>query len=100
YVGAGTSGRLAMLDAAELVPTYNIPPDWFIAHQAGGHQALTQPVEDAEDDAEAGAATIRESATGSDLVLGLAASGRTPFVLGALRAAGELTAATALVTAN
>ena len=59
YVGAGTSGRLAVLDAAELVPTYNVPDDWFVAHHAGGQQALRSAVENAEDDAEAGAAELR-----------------------------------------
>lgn len=100
YVGAGTSGRLAMLDAAELVPTFNVPADWFVPHQAGGTEALRHPVENAEDDADSGTAAIREHATGSDFVLGLAASGRTPYVLGALRAAREITAHTALVTSN
>ncbi len=100
YVGAGTSGRLAALDAAELVPTFNISPDWFVVHQAGGAQALHRPVENAEDDEDAGAASIRESAGTGDVVLGLAASGRTPFVLGALRAARDLSLRTALVTSN
>ncbi|MFC7341077.1 N-acetylmuramic acid 6-phosphate etherase [Saccharopolyspora griseoalba] len=100
YVGAGTSGRLAVLDAAELVPTFNVPPEWFLAHQAGGPDAYQQAVENAEDDAEAGAREIRESASGKDFVLGLAASGRTPYVISALAAARELGAGTALVTAN
>ncbi|GAA4611749.1 N-acetylmuramic acid 6-phosphate etherase [Saccharopolyspora hordei] len=100
YVGAGTSGRLAVLDAAELIPTFNVPPDWIVAHQAGGAAAFQRAVENAEDDVDAGAAEIRESASSDDLVLGLAASGRTPYVLGALAAAQELGARTALVTSN
>lgn len=100
YVGAGTSGRLAVLDAAELVPTFNVAPDWFVAHQAGGRQAFQQAVENAEDDVGAGASTIEAEATGADFVLGLTASGRTPYVLGALRAARRMGASTALVSAN
>ncbi|MGP4018322.1 N-acetylmuramic acid 6-phosphate etherase [Saccharopolyspora sp. 5N708] len=100
YVGAGTSGRLAVLDAAELIPTFNVPPDWIIAHQAGGTDAFQHAVENAEDDVESGAATIRAAATGLDFVLGLAASGRTPYVLAALDAARQLGASTGLVTSN
>ena len=100
YVGAGTSGRLATLDAAELVPTYNTPPDLFVAHHAGGPEALVRAVEDAEDQATAGAAEIRRHATPRDLVVGLTASGRTPFVVGALAAARDLGAGTVLVSNN
>ncbi|MGB3443073.1 MAG: N-acetylmuramic acid 6-phosphate etherase [Actinophytocola sp.] len=100
YVGAGTSGRLATVDAAELVPTFNAPSDWFLVHHAGGNHALRNAVEDAEDDDDAGAAEIAASATAGDFVLGLTASGRTPYVLGALRAARELGAHTGLVFSN
>ncbi|WET79162.1 N-acetylmuramic acid 6-phosphate etherase [Amycolatopsis sp. QT-25] len=100
YFGAGTSGRLATLDAAELVPTFNVPSDWFIAHHAGGARALRQAVEDAEDNAKAGAAEVTESVVPGDFVLGLTASGRTPFVLGALAAASRRGARTALVSGN
>jgi N-acetylmuramic acid 6-phosphate etherase len=100
YVGAGTSGRLAVLDAAELIPTYNVPPNWFVAHQAGGADAFQRAVENAEDSAESGAAVIEAEATSVDFVLGLTASGRTPYVMGALRAAQRIGAATALVSAN
>lgn len=100
YVGAGTSGRLAVLDAAELIPTYNVPADWVVAHQAGGAGAFQKPVENAEDDAGAGAAVVRAEVTAADFVLGLTASGRTPYVLGALRAAREIGAGTALMSAN
>lgn len=100
YVGAGTSGRLAVLDAAELVPTFNAPPDWFVAHQAGGEEAFVRAVENAEDDTDSGAAVIRRHANSADFVMGLAASGRTPFVLAALREAKQLGARTALLTSN
>jgi N-acetylmuramic acid 6-phosphate etherase len=100
YVGAGTSGRLAVLDAAELVPTFNIPPDWFVAHHAGGTPALLAAVENAEDDEAAGAEEMRQQAVAGDVVIGLTASGRTPFVIGALRAAQLAGARTGLVSAN
>ncbi|ANN14662.1 N-acetylmuramic acid 6-phosphate etherase [Amycolatopsis orientalis] len=100
YFGAGTSGRLATLDAAELVPTFNVPSDWFIAHHAGGARALRQAVEDAEDNAKAGAAEVAEDVAPGDFVLGLTASGRTPYVLGALAAASRRGARTALVSGN
>jgi N-acetylmuramic acid 6-phosphate etherase len=100
YVGAGTSGRLATLDAAELVPTFNVPKDWFVAHHAGGEKALRQAVENAEDDAKAGAAEMTASVESGDFVLGLTASGRTPFVLGALAAASRRGARTGLVSGN
>jgi N-acetylmuramic acid 6-phosphate etherase len=100
YVGAGTSGRLAAVDAAELPPTYNVPPGWFVAHHAGGQGALSQAVENAEDDEDAGASEIRRDVRPGDFVLGLAASGRTPFVVGALRAARQLGARTAFVSGN
>jgi N-acetylmuramic acid 6-phosphate etherase len=100
YVGAGTSGRLAVLDAAELVPTFNIPADWFLAHHAGGAGALLRAVENAEDDTVEGAAELERTARPGDVVVGLTASGRTPYVLGALAAARRLGAFTALVSAN
>ncbi|MGH3762515.1 N-acetylmuramic acid 6-phosphate etherase [Actinophytocola sp.] len=100
YVGAGTSGRMASLDAAELAPTYNAPPDWFVVHHAGGSSALHSAVEDAEDDEEGGAAEIARSVERGDFVLGLTASGRTPYVLGALRAAGAVGARSGLVFSN
>lgn len=100
YVGAGTSGRLAVLDAAELVPTYNVPEDWFVAHHAGGAQALQKAVENAEDDATAGADELSAAVEPGDFVLGLTASGRTPYVLGALLAASRKGAHTGLVSGN
>lgn len=98
YVGAGTSGRLATLDAAELVPTFNAPADWFVAHHAGGPEALVRAVEEVED--HSGAAQIRRHATAKDVVVGIAASGRTPFVIGALQEAQALGAHTVLVSNN
>lgn len=100
YVGAGTSGRMATLDAAELAPTYNAPPEWFVVHHAGGSTAFQSAVEDAEDNDEGGAAELAASASPGDFVLGLTASGRTPYVLGALRAARERGARTGLVFSN
>jgi N-acetylmuramic acid 6-phosphate etherase len=100
YVGAGTSGRLAVLDAAELVPTYNVPADWFVAHHAGGAKALQKAVENAEDDAKGGAAELSAAVEPGDFVLGLTASGRTPYVLGALLAASRKGARTGLVSGN
>ncbi|WP_019813794.1 N-acetylmuramic acid 6-phosphate etherase, partial [Saccharomonospora saliphila] len=100
YVGAGTSGRLAVLDAAELAPTFNIDPDWFVAHHAGGERALRNAVENAEDDADTAAAEVGDAVAPGDVVLGLTASGRTPYVLGALREARRRGATTALVSCN
>ena len=99
YFGAGTSGRLAVLDAAELLPTFNAPDGMFVAHHAGGHGALLRAVENVEDDDEAGrrAASV---VTAGDVAIGLTASGRTPFVGGALQRARQAGAVTALVTSN
>ena len=95
YVGAGTSGRLGLLDSAELRPTFSWPRDRAIAILAGGNKAICESVEGAEDNREQGAADIVAAALGAnDVVLLLAASGTTPYVLGALhaaRAAGALT---------
>ena len=95
YVGAGTSGRLGLLDSVELLPTFSWPPERAIALLAGGPSALLQAVEGAEDDEAQGAADLAAQHAGAnDVVLAIAASGRTPYVLGALRqarAAGALT---------
>ena len=99
YFGAGTSGRLAVLDAAELLPTFNAPDGLFTAHHAGGPAALLRALENVEDDVEAGRAEAAGLRPG-DIAVGLTASGRTPFVGGALARARELGALTALVTAN
>ena len=101
YVGAGTSGRLAVLDAAELPPTYGLEPGRVIALIAGGSDALVRSVEGAEDD-ELGAIKelTRFGLTSADCVIGIAASGRTPYVAGALRFARGKGAWTAAVTTN
>jgi N-acetylmuramic acid 6-phosphate etherase len=99
YVGAGTSGRIAVLDAAELIPTFGLAPDRVVAHLAGGAPALTRPSEAAEDDESAGAAVV-EAVVAGDLVVGVTASGRTPYVRGALIAARARGAATVLISAN
>ena len=95
YVGAGTSGRLGLLDSVELYPTFSWPPERAVALLAGGPGAMVQAVEGAEDDLEQGAADLQAVLpTPNDVVLALAASGRTPYVLGAIRsarAAGALT---------
>lgn len=99
YFGAGTSGRLAVIDAAELPPTFSSPPGLFVAHHAGGTAALLEALENVEDDEQAG----RREAAGlrpADIAIGLTASGRTPFVAGALRTARDRGALTALVTAH
>jgi N-acetylmuramic acid 6-phosphate etherase len=100
YFGAGTSGRLAVLDAAELPPTFNTPEDWFCPHLAGGRDAMWRAVEDAEDDEVAGAEDAAACVRPGDVVVGLAASGRTPYVLGALGTARRLGAGTVLVAAD
>jgi N-acetylmuramic acid 6-phosphate etherase len=88
YAGAGTSGRLGVLDAAECVPTFSARPDQVIGLIAGGPAAVHRAVEGAEDDPELAAADLRALALGpKDVVVGITASGRTPYVLGALRAA-------------
>ncbi|PVX31398.1 N-acetylmuramic acid 6-phosphate etherase [Sphingomonas pokkalii] len=88
YVGAGTSGRIAVQDGVELYPTFNWPRARVHFLMAGGLKALTEAVEGAEDDAEAGAHAVREAGFGAaDVVVGLAASGRTPYTVAAMRAA-------------
>lgn len=95
YVGAGTSGRLGLQDSVELYPTFSWPGERAIALLAGGTKAVTEAVEGAEDDCDQGAADLRAvQPQPNDVVLALAASGRTPYVLGAIRwarAAGVLT---------
>lgn len=99
YFGAGTSGRIAVMDAAELVPTFGLASTIVVAHHAGGSAALVLPVEDAEDDEGEGEHEATTVAAG-DVVVGLSASGRTPYVRGALRAARWVGAYTVLVSAN
>ncbi|MFI5845290.1 N-acetylmuramic acid 6-phosphate etherase [Catenuloplanes sp. NPDC051500] len=99
YVGAGSSGRLGVLDAAEIPPTYGFPRDRFVAHLAGGPAAMTAAVEEVEDDPARGRADLAV-VTRPDLVVGLAASGRTPYVAGAFDAARAAGVPTVLITAN
>jgi len=99
YFGAGTSGRLAVLDAAELPPTFGIEPDLVVAHHAGGIGALSRAVEDVEDDDELGARDAAGVRIG-ELAIGVTASGRTPYVVGALRAAAAAGARTVLISSN
>jgi N-acetylmuramic acid 6-phosphate etherase len=100
YVGAGTSGRFGALDAAEVPPTFGVDRGVFVVHLAGGDHAMVAAVEDAEDSAAAGAERVSAHVQPDDLVVGLAASGSTTFVAGALRQARSIGAATALVTSN
>ena len=99
YFGAGTSGRVGVQDAAELVPTFALDPDRVLAHHAGGSPALVVAVEGVEDDEAAGWAEAAAVGQG-DMVVGLTASGRTPYVLAALRRATFVGAGTVLVSAN
>ncbi|WP_424535574.1 N-acetylmuramic acid 6-phosphate etherase [Sphaerisporangium viridialbum] len=101
YVGAGTSGRLAVLDASECPPTFGTDPEVVRGIIAGGAPALTRSVEGAEDDAEAGAAAIREQGAGPlDSVVGISASGRAPFVVAAVKEAHRLGALTVGLSCN
>ena len=101
YVGAGTSGRLGVLDASECPPTFGTPPELVQGIIAGGQRALWEAVEGAEDDASAGCRAIQfRGVSRKDVVLGIAASGRTPFVGGALWEAGKRGAKTVLLCFN
>ena len=95
YVGAGTSGRLGVLDASECPPTFSTPPEMVVGLIAGGRDALTRAIEGAEDDAQAAVAELKAlQATARDVVMGIATSGRTPYVLGALEYARSIRAFT------
>jgi len=106
YVGAGTSGRLGVLDASELPPTFGVPADWVVGIIAGGDEALRCAVEKAEDDAEQGwcdlsAVLLRRSSDSSnDSVIGIAASGTTPYVIGAVSEARKHGLLTGCITSN
>ena len=101
YVGAGTSGRLGVLDASECPPTFQTSPDVVQGILAGGRKALWQSVEGAEDDGGDGAREIRaHGLRRMDVVVGIAASGTTPFVWGALREAKKIGAATVFICFN
>jgi N-acetylmuramic acid 6-phosphate etherase len=95
YIGAGTSGRLGVLDAAECPPTFNVDPEMVQAIMAGGDAAIARSTEASEDSPEEGAAELmRHGFTNRDVLVGIAASGRTPFVLGAVEKAKEIGAVT------
>ncbi|MCD8267202.1 MAG: N-acetylmuramic acid 6-phosphate etherase [Parabacteroides sp.] len=101
YLGAGTSGRLGVLDASEIPPTFGMPPTLVIGLIAGGDKALRNPVENAEDDMNRGWEELQEhQVTTKDTVIGIAASGTTPYVIGALRKACEQGILTASISSN
>lgn len=101
YMGAGTSGRLGVLDAAECVPTFGVTPDVVVGLIAGGPSAMTVAVEGAEDDEGLGEQDLRDlNINEHDTVIGIAASGRTPYVIGGLRYAQSINVPTGCVTCN
>jgi len=99
YFGAGTSGRIAVLDAAELPPTFGVDRNFATAHLAGGEEAIRSAVENAEDDRGAGRGAA-STLSSEDIAIGVSASGSAPYVAAALEHAGELGALTALVSSN
>ena len=101
YIGAGTSGRLGVLDASEIPPTFGMPPTLVIGLIAGGDTALRNPVENAEDDIHRGWEELTErNITDKDTVIGIAASGTTPYVIGAMHEAREHGILTGCITSN
>ena len=101
YAGAGTSGRIGVQDGSELLPTFAWPADRVVFAMAGGFDALVRSVERAEDDATAGVQAMADAKIGTnDVVIGIAASGTTPYTIGALRAAGAAGAVTIAVANN
>ncbi|WP_445492436.1 N-acetylmuramic acid 6-phosphate etherase [Niallia sp. 03133] len=101
YVGAGTSGRLGVLDAVECPPTFSTNPDMVQGIMAGGQHAFVKAVEGAEDNPELGEKDLKEiQLTANDTVIGIAASGRTPYVIGALKYARSIGAKTVSLTCN
>jgi len=101
YVGAGTSGRLGVLDASECAPTFNVSPELVQGVVAGGVRATYRSIEASEDDEKAGAAAMRRKKVGRrDVVAGIAASGRTPFTLGAMRYSKAIGAKVLSITCN
>ena len=101
YIGAGTSGRLGVLDASECPPTFGVSPDTVTGLIAGGEKAFTTAIEGAEDSRELGQKDLEaHGLTDRDLVIGLAASGRTPYVLGGLAYAGKTGCHTAAISCN
>ena len=101
YVGAGTSGRLGVLDASELPPTFGVSPDWVVGIIAGGDEALRHAVEKAEDIAERGWQDLEVfQPAADDSVIGIAASGTTPYVVGAITQARQHGLLTGCITSN
>ncbi|GLT13322.1 N-acetylmuramic acid 6-phosphate etherase [Vibrio algivorus] len=101
YMGAGTSGRLGILDASECPPTYGSNPDLVVGLIAGGHQAILKAVENAEDNVELGQSDLKSlNLTNKDVVVGIAASGRTPYVIGGLKYANSVGATTVSLACN
>ncbi len=101
YAGAGTSGRLGVLDASECPPTFGVPPQMFTALIAGGNQAVTSAVEGAEDNIDSGRQDLEAiKFCKNDVLLGITASGTTPYVTGAINHAKAIGAATILLTCN
>lgn len=101
YIGAGTSGRLGILDASECPPTFGTCPEQVVGLIAGGHKAILSAVENVEDNREQGAADLQGlNFSAKDVLVGLAASGRTPYVLGAMAYAKTLNACVAVVSCN
>lgn len=101
YIGAGTSGRLGILDASEIPPTYGMPSGMVIGVIAGGNKAITTPVENAEDDEEQGWLDLKaHNINKKDILVGVAASGTTPYVIGALKKCREHHIATGSISCN
>lgn len=101
YIGAGTSGRLAVVDASECPPTYGVPYGMVVGIIAGGHKAITQAVEFAEDDVNQGWLDLEQHrVSAADVVIGIAASGKTPYVLGALKACKNRGIVTGSISCN
>ncbi|OTA15458.1 phosphoheptose isomerase [Xenorhabdus vietnamensis] len=101
YIGAGTSGRLGILDASECPPTYGTKPEQVIGLIAGGHQAILKAVENAEDNWQLGASDLKELRFNQrDILVGIAASGRTPYVLGAMEYGKSVGATVACISCN
>ncbi|MDP3951128.1 N-acetylmuramic acid 6-phosphate etherase [Microbacterium sp.] len=101
YMGAGTAGRIGVLDASECPPTFGTDPSMVVGLIAGGEEAIRAAVENAEDDAEAAEASLRElELTERDTVVGISASGRTPYVIGGLNYARGIGALTAAIASN
>ena len=100
YVGAGTSGRLGVLDASEAPPTFGVEPDMFHGIIAGGDTALRSSIEGAEDDEAAGRRDVAKAVRRGDVIVGISASGRAPYVIGGLEAGENVASTTVGITCN